>query len=72
MSDIKFQIGDTTGFICGVKPDHTCNDSGPIMALLMDGSAIPRDQVEDESEVCGGSVSCSICGKPYSLSIFDV
>ena len=71
--DYKFKIGDATGFVCGVKPDHVCNDSGPIMALLADGRCIPQYDVERldlEDEVRGGSVSCSICNEPFKIPNF--
>ncbi len=64
------KIGEATAFICGSKPDHECNDNGPIMAILQNGTHIPQDEVEDESEVCGGCVSCSICGEPFSFPRF--
>lgn len=31
------KIGEATAFICGCKPDHECNDRGPIIYGFSDG-----------------------------------
>lgn len=65
-----FKLGNTTGFICGTKSDHKCNSYGPGIAILCSGEYIYEYEVTDEHEVCGGCVSCSICGKPFTPPMF--
>lgn len=65
-----FKLGNTTGFICGAKPDHVCNSDGPGFAILCSGEHILESKVTDEMDVCGGCVSCSICGEPFTPPIF--
>jgi len=46
-------------------PDHECNDDGEPIYYLRDGSTIretDKDFDERIAEICGGSVTCSICG----------
>ena len=77
------KIGEATAFICGSKPDHECNDSGPELVFnnafeYFNVSERPdwnSDQegyikwMEDRA-VTGGCVSCSICNKPFSPPMF--
>ena len=68
MSCKYFKLGNATGIICGAKPDHVCDNNGPGIAILCSGEYIPEDQVTDE--VCGGCISCSICGEPFKFPMF--
>jgi hypothetical protein len=65
MSCKVIKIGDSTAIICGRK-DHACNDDGPIIYELKDGTRLTRDDPEFDNKmpfIISGSVSCSICGR---------
>jgi hypothetical protein len=55
---------NTTAFICGGKPDHTCDEKAGIL-MLKSGERVedtPANQEKYRNDICGGSVACSICG----------
>ena len=78
-----FRLGNTTGFICGAKPDHECNSDGPVLVFnnrfeYFDISERPDWECDpdgyikwmEERDITGGCVSCSICGKPFTPPMF--
>lgn len=48
-------------FMCGNKIDHDCNDIGPMIYGLSDGTTTVEKPLFGKGCVWG-SVSCSICG----------
>ena len=77
------KIGEATAIICGRKKDHECDDNGPELAFNDLGMHYGiKDRPDwhidpdgwgkwmDERKICGGCVSCSICGEPFSPPMF--
>ena len=51
-------------FICNDKT-HECDGNGKLIIVLRDGREVEQTEENLEkyqSEICGSSVSCSICG----------
>ena len=59
-------LGKTTAIMCGGEPtDHKCNEDLDLL-LLENGDRIentPENYEKHFTEVRGGSVACSICGR---------
>ena len=79
---IRFNDG-ATAIICGGKKDHECDSDGPELVFNNSGQYFDvKDRPDwktdpdewgkwmDDRNICGGCVSCSICGEPFTPSMF--
>ena len=77
------KLGDATAIICGTKPDHECDDKGDTLAFNNSGEYFKMSECPDyyedsegfikwheDKDICGSTVSCSICGKPFSPKMY--
>lgn len=49
-------------FMCGPPKDHKCDDAGPYVFGLKDGSTTDDEKRARKEGCTWGSVTCSICG----------
>lgn len=74
--------GEFSAIMCGGKVDHECDGDGPELVFNQERyflkSACPswEDDPEKaqewmiENKICGGCVSCSICGSPFTPPLY--
>lgn len=48
--------------ICGPRKDHECDDNGPFMYGLRDGTVTDNEEQVKKEGCSWGSVTCSVCG----------
>ncbi len=57
MSTAELQV-----FTCGVPRDHKCDDNGPVIYGLTDGTTTDSRERATKEGHTWGSVTCSVCG----------
>ena len=61
-ADCGGDVSDTTVFVCGPPKDHACDDDGPFIYGLSDGSTTDSEERARKEGCSWGSATCSVCG----------